>query len=455
MAAPLMPARDTAAVPLITARAVSHFYGHGALRKQILHDIDLAIEPGEIVIMTGPSGSGKTTLLTLIGALRSAQQGSLQVLGHELRDAGEEQLIAVRRSIGYIFQSHNLMRSLNAQENVELGLEIQPLSPSERRERARAALESVGLGDRRHHFPDQMSGGQKQRVAIARALAPQPKLILADEPTASLDKQSGRDVVDLMNDLARRQRCSVLLVTHDNRILDIADRIVHLEDGRLQSFAAAVSTDAQRMLDALVHTTRENDIAERVQGLADEAFATFLAQVTQEFEQLLRVMQLSGSDAFESMLEQVLEAFTLRIGRMLKADRATLFVVDREHGFLWSKVADQAGLIKLAIGQGIAGRVAATGEVMNVADAYQEPLFNRRIDDESGYRTRTMLCMPVKDAAGTTFAVMQLLNKADGALFDSSDEKHFAHVAGRMGVILQAWAQMARRAVVEPPEEAA
>ncbi|MCM2256400.1 MAG: GAF domain-containing protein [Vicinamibacteria bacterium] len=140
---------------------------------------------------------------------------------------------------------------------------------------------------------------------------------------------------------------------------------------------------------------------------------------------------------------------------MLKADRATLFVVDREHGFLWSKVADQAGLIKLAIGQGIAGRVAATGEVMNVADAYQEPLFNRRIDDESGYRTRTMLCMPVKDAAGTTFAVMQLLNKADGALFDTNDEKHFAHVAGRMGVILQAWAQMARRAVVEPPEEAA
>lgn len=448
MAAPLMP------VPLITARAVSHFYGHGALRKQILHDIELAIEPGEIVIMTGPSGSGKTTLLTLIGALRSAQQGSLEVLGHELRDASEEQLIAVRRSIGYIFQSHNLMRSLNAQENVELGLEIQPLSPSERRERARAALESVGLGDRGHHFPDQMSGGQKQRVAIARALAPRPKLILADEPTASLDKQSGRDVVDLMNDLARRQNCSVLLVTHDNRILDIADRIVHLEDGRLQSFAAAVSTDAQRMLDALVHTTRENDIALRVQGLADEAFATFLAQVTQEFEQLLRVMQLSGSDAFESMLEQVLEAFTLRIGRMLKADRATLFVVDREHGFLWSKVADKAGLIKLAIGQGIAGRVAVSGEVMNVADAYQEPLFNRRIDDESGYRTRTMLCMPVKDATGTTFAVMQLLNKVDGALFDTNDEKQFAHVAGRMGVILQAWAQMARRAVVEAPEAA-
>jgi putative ABC transport system ATP-binding protein len=456
MAGPLLPSpHDAAPEPLIVARGVNHFYGRGALRKQILHAIDLAVEPGEIVIMTGPSGSGKTTLLTLIGALRSAQEGSLRVLGHELRDAGEERLIAVRRQIGYIFQSHNLMRSLNAQENVELGLEIQPLSPAERQERARAALEAVGLGERRHHFPDEMSGGQKQRVAIARALAPRPRLILADEPTASLDKQSGRDVVDLMNDLARRQRCAVLLVTHDNRILDIADRIVHLEDGHLQSFAAAVSTEAQRMLDALIHTTRENDIAARVQGLADEAFATFLAQVTQEFEQLLRVMELSGSDAFESMLEQVLEAFTLRIGRMLRADRATLFVVDREHGFLWSKVADKAGLIKLALGQGIAGRVAQTGEAMNIADAYQEPLFNRRVDDETGYRTRTMLCMPVKNAAGEVFAVMQLLNKADGALFDDADAKHFAHVAERMGVILQAWARMARRTVMEPPAGAA
>jgi putative ABC transport system ATP-binding protein len=166
----------------------------------------------------------------------------LQVLGQELCRAGESILVNNRRHNGYIFQSHNLHGSLTALENVQMGLEVQGSVPKAiRHQRAAAMLEQVGLGDRRDYYPADLSGGQKQRVAIARALVSHPKLVLADEPTAALDKQSGRDVVEIMQKLAKEQGCTILLVTHDNRILDIADRlwrgfavrIVNMEDGRL------------------------------------------------------------------------------------------------------------------------------------------------------------------------------------------------------------------------------
>jgi len=209
-------------------------FGAGALRKQILFDVNLRVATGEIVIMTGPSGGGKTTLLTLIGALRSAQEGSVQVLGKELLGAGEREMVAVRRYIGYIFQAHNLLKSITARQNVLMSLELhEQFSPIERSEKAAEMLAAVGLEDHLDKIPDRLSGGQKQRVAIARALAAQPKLILADEPTAALDSRSGRNVVDILQKLAREQGSSILLVTHDNRILDIADRIVNMEDGRL------------------------------------------------------------------------------------------------------------------------------------------------------------------------------------------------------------------------------
>jgi putative ABC transport system ATP-binding protein len=411
----------------------------------MLFGIDLSIDPGEIVIMTGPSGSGKTTLLTLMGALRSAQEGSLKVLGHELRNATPSSLLSVRRSIGYIFQAHNLIDSLTALENVEMSLDLLDLGSRERRARAVEAMAAVGLSDRMHHHPDQMSGGQKQRVAIARALAPKPRLILADEPTASLDKQSGREVVDLMNRLAREKGTSVLLVTHDNRILDIADRIVNLEDGRLQSFTTAVTTNAQRMLDALTRTTRHDELAERIAGLETEAFAKFLEQATGEFRQFLDVMRMASSEAFESMLEQVIEGFTLKIGRLLQADRSTLFVVDRPRGELWSKIVEMTEAIHVPLGRGIAGTVAQTGKAMNIVDAYEEPLFNRDIDDATGYRTKSILCVPMKNGAGEVFAVMQLLNKSGGVPFDAADEKRFAEFSSRLGVILETWTTMAAR----------
>ena len=219
---------------IIDIQNLNHYFGQGTLKKQVLFQINLKITEGEIVILTGPSGSGKTTLLSLIGGLRSVQEGSLQHFEKELRGASEEQLVQTRRQIGYIFQAHNLLPFLTARQNVQMSIELQEhLGGRETEERAALILEEVGLGHRIDYYPDSLSGGQKQRVAIARALAGNPPLVLADEPTAALDSKTGRDVVNLMQRLAKEQSRTIVLVTHDNRILDIADRIVHMEDGRL------------------------------------------------------------------------------------------------------------------------------------------------------------------------------------------------------------------------------
>lgn len=221
--------------PSIKIEDLNHFYGEKELTKQVLFDINLEIKPGEIVILTGPSGSGKTTLLSLIGALRSVQNGSLQELNQELYGASEEQLVQIRRHIGYIFQAHNLLPFLTARENVQMSIELhENISKKQAIAKSEAILKEVGLGERINYYPDNLSGGQKQRVAIARALVSHPSIILADEPTAALDKKTGRDVVNLMQILAKEKHCTILLVTHDDRILDIADRVIHMEDGRLE-----------------------------------------------------------------------------------------------------------------------------------------------------------------------------------------------------------------------------
>jgi putative ABC transport system ATP-binding protein len=227
--------------PVIAIDHVNHFFGKGRLRKQILFDICTEIYAGEVIIMTGPSGSGKTTLLTLIGALRSTQEGSLKVLGQELQSSGTGKQVKVRRNIGYIFQAHNLLHSLTARQNVQMSLDLHPaISGAAAVEQSNEMLEAVGLKDWRNYYPQQLSGGQKQRVAIARALASHPKIVLADEPTAALDKHTGRDIVELMQSLAKQQGCTIIIVTHDNRILDVADRLIHMEDGHLSAVENAV-----------------------------------------------------------------------------------------------------------------------------------------------------------------------------------------------------------------------
>ncbi|MCL1468952.1 DevA family ABC transporter ATP-binding protein [Argonema galeatum] len=225
--------------PVVEIENLNHYFGEGTLQKQTLFDISLELQAGEVVILTGPSGCGKTTLLTLIGSLRSIQEGSLKILGQELRGASKNQQVKIRRQIGYIFQAHNLLKCLTAEQNVRMSMELHNgFSQQEVKSRSSAMLEAVGLADRVNYYPNNLSGGQKQRVAIARALVSHPKLVLADEPTAALDSKSGRDVVELMQSLAKEQGCTILMVTHDNRILDIADRIVQMEDGGLRPDAA-------------------------------------------------------------------------------------------------------------------------------------------------------------------------------------------------------------------------
>ncbi|MBY0229117.1 MAG: ATP-binding cassette domain-containing protein [Gemmataceae bacterium] len=220
--------------PVISARGVNFWFGEGELKKQILFGIDLDILPGEVVLLNGPSGSGKTTLLTLVAALRTLKDGRLRVLGHELLDAPKARQVEVRKRIGVEFQAHNLMPHLTALDNVRLLLELSPqLGPKEGRERASAMLAAVGLGEKLHSYPDKLSGGQRQRVAVARALVNSPSLILADEPTSALDGQSGREVVGLLEKLARERAVPVLMVTHDPRVAGVADRIIKMEDGRI------------------------------------------------------------------------------------------------------------------------------------------------------------------------------------------------------------------------------
>ncbi|MBX9678987.1 MAG: ATP-binding cassette domain-containing protein [Gemmataceae bacterium] len=221
--------------PLIKVRGLNHWFGEGENKKQALYDNNLEITPGEIVIMTGPSGSGKTTLLTLVGGLRTVQDGELEVLGTSMRGLATDRLVEIRRNIGFIFQAHNLFASLTATQNVCMGLQLHGWNPAQMQERSLEILTQLGLGHRLHYKPENLSGGQRQRVAIGRALAHKPRLVLADEPTAALDAKSSQDVVDLLYRLSRELKASILLVTHDNRILNVADRLVNMVDGRIVS----------------------------------------------------------------------------------------------------------------------------------------------------------------------------------------------------------------------------
>jgi len=219
---------------VVSIRGLDFSYAEAGRSKQVLFDINLDIRSGEVVLLTGPSGCGKTTLLTLIGGLRTVEFGEIVVLGHELHVCNRQELIEVRRHIGFIFQLHNLLDFLTARQNVQMALQLHPdTTRPETEQRAGLMLELVGLGLLKDAYPAHLSGGEKQRVSIARALASRPRLVLADEPTSALDGQTGREVVDLLMRLAREQGCPILMVTHDSRIADVADRIIQMEDGRI------------------------------------------------------------------------------------------------------------------------------------------------------------------------------------------------------------------------------
>ncbi len=425
--------------PPIQVAGLNHAYGKGRLRKQILFDISTEIPEGEIVIVTGPSGSGKTTLLTLVGALRAAQEGSVRVLGEELRGAKPRTLERVRRQIGFIFQQHNLLGALSARQNVELGLRVSERArPAELEKKARAMLEAVGLADRMDHKPEQLSGGQRQRVAIARALVGRPAMLLADEPTASLDKHSGREVVERMKFLAKEEGTTILLVTHDNRILDIADRIVHLEDGHLSTFTDSVIANNELMMSTLANQRSKQNLETLVDQLDETGFRNMLGEITGEAQRFMQATAMANDAAFTSMLKQGLFAFTRKLAQLLDADRASLFLVSGDQLELAvAENLDELGPVRFPVGTGIAGTVAQTGEPIRIDDAYADPRFNRDVDRQTGYRTRSLLTLPVKDQRGRIFAVAQLLNRRDGQPFSADDEQRFAGFTESIGIIFE------------------
>src|SRR5262249_15135565 len=347
------------------------------------------------------------------------------------------------RGIGFVLQEHNLLRALTAVQNVVLSASLIERSRRRAQEKALAALEMVQLHDRADFLPDNMSGGEKQRVAIARAVAGNPKLILADEPTAFLDGHSGREVVEIMRRLAYEQRRAVLMVTHDARILDVADRIVRLEDGRLVSFTSAVAADNARMMSVLARNVRGGKVLPDIESMSSSEFVALLKRLTHEFEDFLRITEIGNDEVFDSLLSQLIEAFTRKVGKVLGAEVSSLFLVDEEAGQLWSKVAqgdDGHPIdIRISLSSGIAGRVARTGSAVNTADAYQDPDFNADVDKGTGFRTRSMMCVPIRDVRGQIFAVAELLNKIGSDRFDESDERCFQEFTTSIGVLLESW----------------
>jgi len=238
-----------ASEPVVRIEGLNHYYGEGEARNQVLFDNRIEIPAGQLVVMTGPSGAGKTTLLTLIGALRSVQEGRIEVLGRDLSQLGGGELVGIRRDIGFIFQMHNLFDALSAFENVKMAAQLGDTPPAEMRRRGTGILERLGLGHRIDYKPRFLSGGERQRVAIGRALVNHPRLVLADEPTAALDKDSTVNVINLLKQTTVEHGSAVMMVTHDHRIIDCADRLVHMVDGRIMS--DVVLHDALRICEFL------------------------------------------------------------------------------------------------------------------------------------------------------------------------------------------------------------
>jgi putative ABC transport system ATP-binding protein len=220
---------------ILRVEGVTKVFGEGEQAVRAVDNVDLSVCCGELVLIMGPSGSGKTTLLTMIGGLLRPTSGSILIEGTEITALSEADLAPVRRRlVGFIFQSFNLWENLSVEENVELPLNIAGITGRAARDRARALLADRGLSRRLSFLARDLSGGEKQRVSIARALANEPRLVLADEPTANLDSAHGRDVMQLLHDIAKGGDRAVIAVSHDQRIREVADRVLWLEDGRFK-----------------------------------------------------------------------------------------------------------------------------------------------------------------------------------------------------------------------------
>jgi putative ABC transport system ATP-binding protein len=222
--------------PLLQAERLTKVFGSGRTLVRAVREVDLTANAGEVTLVMGPSGSGKTTLLSMIGGLLRPTSGRILIGELEITALKRRELPRVRRHlVGFVFQTFNLLEALSAQENVEIALNVAGVTGPEARERAKELLLEAGLEERLHFNARDLSAGEKQRVAIARALANRPRLLLADEPTANLDSTSGHDVMELLRDLTRRKGSGAVVVSHDERLREIADQVLWLEDGRLRA----------------------------------------------------------------------------------------------------------------------------------------------------------------------------------------------------------------------------
>jgi putative ABC transport system ATP-binding protein len=230
----MTPAATNTRQSTVIVHDLSYRYRSAGLNLDVLNNVNLSINAGEFISLVGPSGCGKTTLLTLIGCIKSMQEGSLKIFGQELNGCSNKVLLDIRSKIGIIFQAHHLMEFLTASQNIQIAMESRiSMSFKQRARRSAELLDMLGLGSKVNAYPSMLSGGQKQRVACARAIACDPLLLLADEPTASLDRATGQELILTLKQIAHERNIAMLMATHDPRVMDLADRLVHIDDGRI------------------------------------------------------------------------------------------------------------------------------------------------------------------------------------------------------------------------------
>jgi energy-coupling factor transporter ATP-binding protein EcfA2 len=338
-------------------------------------------------------------------------------------------------------------------ENVQLGLQLDARwTPPTNEHRIAELLGSVGLDQYAERHPSEISGGQRQRVAIARALAVGPQILLADEPTASLDRDTGRQIVRLLEQLARQQGVTVLLVTHDTRILDVADRILALEDGRLSSFLSAVTEETRHLWGFLARDVRHSELVREMRGVEPAGFPRLLEQVTRETREFLSMVQVAQSETFHSILTQVLEAFARKAGEVVGGAQTRIYRVDPERSELVCAVADPHDSAasacpasacpaqrRVPIARGIAGRAAASGTPVHAAPAEADPHFAADTDLGTAQGVHHLLAVPLRDSLGRAFAVLELGRGAAAADFEPDAEQRLDALARGVSELLEAW----------------
>src|SRR5712692_8988500 len=424
---------------IVTVRGVSHAFGEGLTRRQVLTDVTAEVMPGEIVIVTGPSGSGKTTLLTLVGGLRSLQQGSIVALGRELRGSSHEDLVRLRGQIGFIFQSHNLLEALTARQNVEMAVRVGgAVRPQEAQRRALEMLAAVGLDEHAESYPRHLSGGQRQRVAVARALVRDPRIVLADEPTAALDKHSGREVVDLLHKLAEEGSCATLLVTHDNRIVDIADRILTLEDGRLTTGSSGLATHTEYVLNAL---QRRGELQRQAASLPYPEFLELVDGFSSEFERLAGTLDTARKEVVTLLVDDTVEAIACKLRQIFHVERSSVYLMDAARRALRSASAFHDGAegteVVVPLGVGPAGRAAERRQTINVTAAGGgDPLYGE-VPALRGFPAQAAVTAPVFAPDGDLIAVTELINRAGGGPFAPAAQRTLEDLAAQLGAVLE------------------